>query len=663
MAECPFPSDEVKNLKAEVVQCAATSGYDLRREAADRINTPIDFRFLQLLLTVAGDPEVHLGDLSLGVRVGPGARLPRLPALYPAKKRWRLSEQGDPRNYLEQVDTVSMWRTNYASLDVFPDKVLAVLEDQATRGQVIKMTEHEARRRYPDLVVASLGAQRKDKPGGAVSARVLFDGTHGITVNTRTRIRDQERGPIAADLKRVMREKSRVGVPTFALTADVSEAHRQISQSQNGTGISSGVKWFLVVQSSLTQWVRLALRQHPTTGHVLLRPSVVSLSTWQAARLTRGTCWWLTTTILMRAAQTTEQHCFTFSPSAQQRTTSVMEQDCRGDVVSWVGFELLHRTRMLGITQRRADWLTKWSREVAAALVVNMASFEEGLGRVMYVVSALEYERPFLAPLYRFMTMHPRRSTRRVPAYVRFILNYIAEEVSGTRHYPRDSVLWNQTCSPEWMHRQVTTVREWEKGYLTLTDQGRADPRKSAWFSLEVSPEDFPWVFVRGKKPSQVISTLEALAVLLSLKLFAAQQPEGQRCRVTILPTWTDNRGNGSVLNQLMTTRYPSSALVMELAAEMKKNRVEVQVEWTPREFNREADALANGDTSQFSPELELRVEPHTLKWHVLDRAVEMGLIAEKAHDRLRRSGGLPDRARKQKRRKPEERLKFKDPW
>ena len=112
-----------------------------------------------------------------------------------------------------------------------------------------------------------------------------------------------------------------------------------------------------------------------------------------------------------------------------------------------------------------------------------------------------------------------------------------------------------------------------------------------------------------------------------------------------------------------MTKRYPSSALVMELAAEMKKNRVKAQVEWTPREFNREADALAKGDTSQFSPELELRLEPHTLKWHVLDRPREMGAIAERAHDRTRRSGGLPFRARKQKRRKPEERLKFKDPW
>ena len=91
----------------------------------------------------------------------------------------------------------------------------------------------------------------------------------------------------------------------------------------------------------------------------------------------------------------------------------------------------------------------------------------------------------------------------------------------------------------------------------------------------------------------------------------------------------------------------------------MKKNRIKAQVEWTPREFNREADTLANVDRKP----VQLRVEPHTLKWHVLDRALEMGLIAERAHDRIRRSGGLPDRARKQKRRKPEERLKFKDPW
>ena len=154
-----------------------------------------------------------------------------------------------------------------------------------------------------------------------------------------------------------------------------------------------------------------------------------------------------------------------------------------------------------------------------------------------------------------------------MPAYVRFILNYIAEEVSETRHNPCDSILWNETCSPR-VDAQASDGRTGVGGWLPFLDeQGRADPKKSAWFSFEVRPEDFPWVFVRGRKPSQIISTLEALAVLLSLKLFAAPQPDGQKRRVTILPTWTDNRSNGSVLNNLMTTRYPSSALVMELAA------------------------------------------------------------------------------------------------
>ena len=57
------------------------------------------------------------------------------------------------------------------------------------------------------MVVASLGAIRKDKPGGVVTARVLFDGTNAIHVNRRTRMRDQERSPTAADLKRLMYEK------------------------------------------------------------------------------------------------------------------------------------------------------------------------------------------------------------------------------------------------------------------------------------------------------------------------------------------------------------------------------------------------------------------------------------------------------------------------
>ena len=79
-------------------------------------------------------------------------------------------------------------------------------------GQVLRLTEEDACARFLHFVVASLGALRKDKTNGVVTARVLL----GIFVNRRARIRDQERTPISADLTRVMREKS---LWTFAHTA------------------------------------------------------------------------------------------------------------------------------------------------------------------------------------------------------------------------------------------------------------------------------------------------------------------------------------------------------------------------------------------------------------------------------------------------------------
>ena len=78
------------------------------------------------------------------------------------------------------------------------DKVVDVLEDLARKGQIIKLTEADAKSQYPNLVIASLGANRKDNSSGEVSARVLFDGTHGPSLSTRARTRNQERSTVAS---------------------------------------------------------------------------------------------------------------------------------------------------------------------------------------------------------------------------------------------------------------------------------------------------------------------------------------------------------------------------------------------------------------------------------------------------------------------------------
>ena len=428
--ECPFKPADVKALKDEVTMNLASMGIDLERSSGDRDDVPIDFRFLDFLLRAAEDPEVGIGNFAKGVRVGPGVRMPRLPALYKRKKKWRLASQADLRNYLEDEEAGGehTWRRNYSSLDELSDKVIDVLEDQSKRGQILKLSEAEAKRQYPNLVVASLGANKKDKPSGEVTARVLFDGTHGLSVNTRTRIRDQERSPVASDLKRAMREKAALNEPTFALTADVSEAHRQIPI-------------------------------HKCDWHLL------------GCQVQAG-----------------------------------------GDVhINTVGRRRLH--------------LESGGQGYRAALVVFFW------------------------------------------CSVCLLLLVACVGCAGTTH-----------------------------------------PSISRWFSLEIRQEEWPWVYAKRQTPALVIATLEALAVLVALKLWFGEVPNSQQTRVTMVPSLTDNRGNGALLNKLMTTKFPASALLMELSTYMKRMNMRTVVEWAPRDCNREADQLANGIMTGFDPALRLHV-------------------------------------------------------
>ena len=198
----------------------------MNREEGDREGIPLDFRYLDLLLRASRDPGVALGKFASDQE--PDSQDSQL--CTEQRKSGDLADQGDPDDYREEVLAGDpLWKKNYSTLAALSDKVKDVLDDQSERGQVLKLSEREARIQYPDLVVAALGANKKEKPNGVISARVLFDGSNGIAVNRRTRIRDQERALVAADLKRVMREKARLGEGTFAFTADVAEAHRQIA--------------------------------------------------------------------------------------------------------------------------------------------------------------------------------------------------------------------------------------------------------------------------------------------------------------------------------------------------------------------------------------------------------------------------------------------------
>ena len=154
---------------------------------------------------------------------------------------------------------------------------------------------------------------------------------------------------------------------------------------------------------------------------------------------------------------------------------------------------------------------------------INVGSFDEGLGRIMYVLGALEFERPF--------------PSQKGPFVVSFILRYLAHQVERSRHYPCAVNQLPAEHSPR-VDAQASRERTGIGGWLPLCDEsGRISTARSPWFSLEITRDMLPWVFAKGDKPALVIATMEALAVVVSLRAFYGKRVPNRRTRVTVAPS------------------------------------------------------------------------------------------------------------------------------
>ena len=78
----PFAIKEIEELRSDIISGLRKLGINIKTCAADSQDVLLDYRFLELLFTASQDPDVSVGAFAQGVRVGPGVRLPRLPALF-----------------------------------------------------------------------------------------------------------------------------------------------------------------------------------------------------------------------------------------------------------------------------------------------------------------------------------------------------------------------------------------------------------------------------------------------------------------------------------------------------------------------------------------------------------------------------------------------------
>ena len=109
-----------------------------------------------------------------------------------------------------------------------------------------------------------------------------------------------------------------------------------------------------------------------------------------------------------------------------------------------------------------------------------------------------------------------------------------------------------------------------------------------------------PWAFAKGD-PGKVIAALELLATLVGVRLWVPEGNAKKTSRVAIRG-YTDNQSNEALLRKAMTTKLPSTLILMELAEELSAKNCELQLQWIRRDLNQLADDLTNENFHPLAP-------------------------------------------------------------
>ena len=113
------------------------------------------------------------------------------------------------------------------------------------------------------------------------------------------------------------------------------------------------------------------------------------------------------------------------------------------------------------------------------------------------------------------------------------------------------------------------------------------------------------------------------------------------------LTAFMDNVSNTYVLKKFLTSKFPLSVILLELATQLKMAGLELDLGWVPRDQNTPADSLTNGIFDGFTESDELMA-----KAGELDSEVKLAKTSKEVK-------GSSEKDAKVKRGE----TKWKDPW
>ena len=411
--ESPLDGDVVSEMTRHIGRTTGTSEEDQGIAPGQAFR----LRLVRNLLELLGDPDYnYFGELEEGVPIGVGVEMPRTPLVFEEKVKWSLTEE---------IDDVQHEVLNYKSTKGHEKEVEMLFREEAGLGWMVEMDDDKAKEEYGgDLHIAGLGVvEEKDK------IRVVHDGSHGIQVNHRIRVRDQTRSPTAGEIRTLMRERD--DQKQLIIVGDVSKAHRRVKIRRQDWGFQAcrlvpGKVWLNTVgtygiASAGYWWQRLAAALVVRMFYYFM-----AASGSQDALL-------FADDLLMTAGRVAE----IVDLGALLLIWAALGVPWKwkkfrgGQQVQWIGYWIDMDAFRIGISDGRAAWLCKWMTDTVNKGIVEVADLRAVLGRLSFSLGALEYLRPFVAPLFSWCAAVDSMPRAPLPWSVSFILKFLTEEIQG----------------------------------------------------------------------------------------------------------------------------------------------------------------------------------------------------------------------------------------
>ncbi len=286
----------------------------------------------------------------------------------------------------------------------------------------------------------------------------------------------------------------------------------------------------------------------------------------------------------------------------------------------WIGLWTDWARFSTGLSLKRGTWIADYCRKRLDDNGVLIRELTEVLGRFVFAAQAIEHVKPLLGPLYAWVAMMPPGAYVPLPGAVRILLRFL-EFIFRSDEWRISGVVADGERNGRGSFRADARAKGdvIEGGGWKISDSG--DPSESKWVSFTLDRVSAPWAYVAGE-PFRSIAAIELYTTLITVMTLCDKDCDGL-LQLTSLAGETDNQGNSFAVGRLLSTKFPLNIVLMELALQLHKRGMVLDLSWIPREQNVEADELSNGVFRNFTDSNRITVDISKMDFLVLPLLME----------------------------------------